>query len=329
MLYFHGLGHFHPENAFDNAFLESLDIGTNDAWIVERVGIRSRRTVLPLDYIRTTKNKDLRAAQEAALYTNAETGRRAALMAIERAGIAPTDIGLVIAGGCSPDRCIPAEASSIANALGLSCPALDIHSACSSFGSQVHFLSMMGAGLPEYVLLVSPENTTRITDFSDRASAILFGDATSAAVVSTKIPARARVVFSTFGGNPGGADEVVIPRVGHFFQNGPAVHKFAIKQMAALVDEILARVGPERRERVYYVGHQANLTMLQAVCRRCEIPPERHLHNIVDFGNQAAAGAPVVLSQQWERFRDRDVVAVAVVGSGLSWASIQIEFGGP
>src|SRR6187402_3410134 len=107
MLYLHGVGHFHPENEIDNAFLESLDIGTNDAWIVSRVGIKCRRTVLPLDYIRATKNKDLRAAQEAALYTNAETGRRAALMAIERAGIKPEDIGLVVAGGCSPDMCIP------------------------------------------------------------------------------------------------------------------------------------------------------------------------------------------------------------------------------
>src|SRR5262245_21140352 len=98
MLYFHGFGHFHPENQLDHAFLESLDIGTNDQWIVERVGIRNRRTVLPLDYIRATKNKDLRAAQEAALYSNAETGRRAALVAIERAGIEPKDIGMVIAG---------------------------------------------------------------------------------------------------------------------------------------------------------------------------------------------------------------------------------------
>src|SRR5215471_6909327 len=102
MLYFHGFGHFHPENVIDNAFLESLDIGTNDRWIVERVGIKSRRTVLPLDYIRATKNKDLRAGQEAALYTNAETGRRAAEMAIERAGIDVKDIGMVIAGDCSP-----------------------------------------------------------------------------------------------------------------------------------------------------------------------------------------------------------------------------------
>ena len=326
MLYFHGFGHFHPENHLDNAFLESLDIGTNASWIVDRVGIKDRRTVLPLDYIRATKNKDLRAAQEAALYSNAETGRRAALMAIERAGISPSEIGMVIAGDCSPDTCIPAEGARIAKALGINVPAFDLHSACSTFGAHVHLLEKMGAALPDYVLIVSPENTTRVTDFADRSSAILFGDATSAAVVSTRVPSRARVASSTFDVSPAGCDDVSIGRVTHFSQNGSAVQKFAIKKMTALLGEIQERVGPDRAGRLIYVGHQANLTMLEAVCRRCEIPPERHFHNIVDYGNQAAAGAPVVMSQRWDELRKGDAVALVVVGSGLSWSSMLIEF---
>lgn len=326
MLYFHGFGHFHPENEIDNAFLESLDIGTNDAWIVDRVGIKSRRTVLPLDYIRSTKNADLRAAPEAALYSNAETGRRAALMAIERAGISPSNIGMVIAGGCSPDTCIPAEAARIARALGLSVPAFDLHAACSTFGAQAHFIEKMGAALPEHVLLVQPENLTRAVDFSDRGTAVLFGDATSAAVVSTKVPSRARVAYSTFDSDPSGCDEVMIPRTGHFRQNGATVQKFAIKKMSSLLRDIEDRVGPDRQGRVIYVGHQANLTMLESVCRRAGIPPERHFHNIARYGNQCAAGAPTVISQNWERFRPGDVVALVVVGSGLSWSSMQIEF---
>jgi 3-oxoacyl-[acyl-carrier-protein] synthase-3 len=326
MIYFHGFGHFHPENQLDNAFLESLDIGTNDRWILDRVGIKNRRTVLPLDYIRATKNSDLRAAPEAALYSNAETGKRAALMAIERAGLSPSAIGMVVAGGCSPDTCIPAESTRIARALGLAVPALDIHSACSTFGAHVHFLDMMGQGLPDYVLIVQPENMTRVVDFSDRSTAVLFGDATSAAVVSTKVPSRVRCVCSTFQTSPAGCDEVLVPRTGFFRQNGAAVQKFAIKQMSALLGEIQRRVGPDRERRVHYVGHQANLTMLESVCRRASIPPERHLHNIVDFGNQCAAGAPSVLSQHWDRFKPGDIAALVVVGSGLSWSSLQIEF---
>ncbi len=325
MLYVHGMGHFHPENVIDNAFLESLDIGTTEAWITSRVGIRSRRTVLPLDYIRATKNRDLRAAQEARLYSNAETGRRAALMAIERAGIAPSDIGMVIAGDCSPDTCIPAEASSVAKALGIEVPAFDLASACSTFGAQCHFAGAMSAALPDWVLLVVPENTTRITDFADRSSAILFGDASAAAVVSTKHRSRVAATFSSFGGAPSGADEVVIPRVGHFYQNGAAVQKFAIKRMTELTREIQARAGVAR-DRVIYVGHQANLTMLEAVRTRCEIPEERHYANIVDYGNQAAAGAPVVISQRWDGFAPGDIVACVVVGAGLSWSSVQLEW---
>src|SRR5262245_55745694 len=108
------VGHFHPETVLDNAFLECLDIGVDASWILERVGIRSRRTVLPLEYIRITKNQDPRAADDAAMYSNAETGARAARVAMDRAGITPSQIGMIIAGGCSPSYSIPAEACVIA-----------------------------------------------------------------------------------------------------------------------------------------------------------------------------------------------------------------------
>lgn len=326
MLYFHGFGHFHPENVIDNAFLEALDIGTNNQWIVDRVGILRRRTVLPLDYIKATKNQDLRGAQEARLYTNAETSKRAALMAIERAGISPSDIGMVIGGSSSPDWCIPTEASSVAKALGLEVPAVDIACACSTFGAQCYFVDMMGANLPEYVLLVVPENTTRVTNFADRSSAILFGDATAAAVVSTKIPSKVKSTSTRYGSSPAGAFDVTIPRLGHFAQNGSAVQKFAIKKMTELLGEIQGRVADRPGTRLTYVGHQANLTMLESVSRRCSITPERHFHNIVEYGNQAAAGAPSVVSQRWDDFQPGDVAALVVVGSGLSWSSVQLEF---
>ena len=142
-LFLHSLGHFHPENVIDNRFLEELDIGTSDEWILERVGIRARHTVLPLEYIRQTKNVDVRAGQEAALYSNVETARRAALMALGRAGLEPRDIGLVISGGCCPEMQIPAEACRIAQVLGIDAPAFDLNSACSSFGAQMFTLSEM------------------------------------------------------------------------------------------------------------------------------------------------------------------------------------------
>ena len=121
-----GLGHFHPENEITNAFLESLDIGTTDEWILDRVGIRSRRTALPLDYIRETKNRDPRRALEAAEYSQAQMGARAARLALDRAGIDAGQIGLVIGGGCAPDTVTPADACNLARELGIESPAFDV-----------------------------------------------------------------------------------------------------------------------------------------------------------------------------------------------------------
>jgi 3-oxoacyl-[acyl-carrier-protein] synthase-3 len=333
-LYVHGVGHFHPETVIDNAFLEELGIGTTDAWILERVGIRERRTVLPLDYIRRTRNADVRAGYEAAAYSNVETARRAALHALSRAGLAPKDIGMVVAGGCTTDAAIPAEACRIAAALGIEAVAFDLSSACSSFGAQLHLLAKMGGengggGLPPYVLVVNPENTTRVIDYADRSTAVLWGDGTSAAIVSSVVPARVRVVGTTLASSPAGCDAVTIPRFGHFTQDGGTVQRFAIKTTVAAVQAILpvarARV-TETGGALRFIGHQANLLMLDAVARRLEV--DTHWHNVERFGNTGAAGAPTVLSQNWGELADGDVVVLAVVGSGLTWATVLIEVGG-
>jgi 3-oxoacyl-[acyl-carrier-protein] synthase-3 len=326
-LYLHGVGHFHPENVIDNRFLEALDIGTSDQWILERVGIRERRTVLPLDYLRTTRNADLRAADEAALYSNVETGRRAALHALERAGLKPSDIGMVVAGGCAPQMSIPAEAARIAAALGIEAPAFDLNSACSSFGAQLHLLSAMNP-LPRFVLVVNPENTTRVVSYADRATAVLWGDGTSAAVVSAEVPARVKVTGSLLESSPAGCALVTIPRFGHFAQEGSQVQRFAIKTTLACLERLL----PAARERaakvggrVRFIGHQANALMLDSIVRRAGLEAQDHFSNVERFGNTGAAGAPSVLSQHWEALGAGDTVVLVVVGSGLTWAGLTME----
>ncbi|MHB8872510.1 MAG: 3-oxoacyl-ACP synthase III family protein [Myxococcaceae bacterium] len=328
-LYLHALGHFHPENVIDNKFLEELDIGTSDEWIVERVGIRSRRTVLPLEYIKKTRNADVKAGQEAVLYSNIETGRRAALHALERAGLKPSDIGMVVAGGCAPEALSPVEAARIAKALGIEAPAVDINSACSSFGAQMHLLGSMGS-LPKYVLAVNPENNTRTIDYADRSAAVLWGDGTSAAIVSQEVPARARLTQTTLDSSPAGADLVGIHRFGHFYQDGSQVQRFAIKQtqacLEALLPEANARAAKTGRP-VRFIGHQANGLVLDSVVRRTGLAAEQHWHNVAEFGNTGSAGAPIVLSQHWDELAEGDTVLLVVVGSGLTWSSMRIEVG--
>jgi len=327
MLHLHGVGHFHPENQITNGFLESLEIGTDDAWIMQRTGIRSRRTVLSLEYIRRTRNKDVRAAAEASDYTNAELGRRAAELAIARAGITRDAIGMVIGGGSVPETVTPAEACNIAAELELDVPAFDLRSACTSFGATLLLLSKMHEEkLPDYILCVVPETVTRAVDYSDRRSAVIWGDAAAAAVVSTKVPGRAQIACHTLASNPKGHEKVVVPWAGHFDQDGAAVQSFAIKTTVRLLRSLRDAYAEVDDERFHFIGHQANLRMLESVSKSCSIPESMHHHNVVEYGNTASAGSPSVLSARWDAFQPGDHVAIVGVGSGLTWTDSMIRF---
>jgi len=328
-LYLHGLGHYHPPNEITNQFLEELDIGTNDEWIMERVGIRSRRTALPLDYIRSTHNRDTRAALEAAEISNAEAGRRAAEMAIERSGFSKSDVGMVIAGSCAPDTVSPAESCNIANSLGIEAPSIDINSACTSLIAAVNLLSWMNPDLvPEVVLVVAAERLTTCVDYSDRAAAVLWGDGAAAAVLSHRVPGRAAIEGTCLESSPAGWDKVVVPRSGHFEQEGRTVQTFAVKKTVRLLRKLTQQFKVPDRP-FYFVGHQANRVMLDSVCRLAEIPEDRHFSNVEDFGNTAAAGSPSVVSQRWADWEDGDDIAIVGVGSGLTWGGFMLRFGDP
>jgi len=324
MLYLHGLGHYHPENVITNRFLEELDIGTSNEWILERVGIRTRRTVLPLDYIRETKNRDPGAALEASPFGNAQTGAAAARMALDRAGLKPEDIGLVVSGSSAPDHVSPSEAVIIAAELGIDALAFDLNSACTSFGMQIFFLlRMKPEALPPFTLVVNPENLTRTVNYSDRNNAVLFGDGSSAAVLSATVPAPVAVVACDACSKPASWDKVVIPRMGYFNQDGNAVQGFAIRKTTESL-RALKSVFQVNSNRFRFIGHQANLGMLEAVCERAGIATESHWHNVEDFGNTGCSGAPAVLSQRWGDLKPGDHVAIALVGAGLTWVHMML-----
>lgn len=312
-MYILGAGHYHPENVISNAFLESLDIGTNREWIMERVGIGERRTVLPLEYIRETRNRDPRAAREAAKYTAAELGEKAARMAMERAGVQPNEIGLVIASASLPERCIPAHACLIAARLGIEAPAFDLNAACSSFLAQLHFVR------EETVLLVQTETYTMATDYSDRTTAVLWGDGASAQVLAKR--GKLRIVETLFGSRPSEAERVRIPYGGFFTQDGNRVQRFAIMQTEATFNALRKKGASPR-----FIGHQANLRMLESSTKRLGISEDRHHFNVDRFGNCGAVGAPSVLSERWEQFCPGDSLTMVTVGAGLSWGGAVLNY---
>lgn len=325
MLYLHSMGHFNPENIISNKFLEDLDIGTNNDWIIERVGIENRRTVLPLDYITQTRNQNPKAAFEARVYKNAQMAANAAKMALQRASLKPENIGMIIAGSSSPDNVAPAEASAVAAELGIEVPCLDMNSACSSFGMQINFLAKMNPEtLPDYVLVIDSETLTKCVDYNNRSNAVLFGDGSAAAIVSTKIPSHASFLSCHFDSKPSGWEKVGIGYDWYFNQDGNAVQGFAIRQTTESV-KVLQNDFAAQAKRFIFIGHQANLLMLKAVSERRGIAPENHWYNVDQFGNTGCCSAPTVLSRHWEELQAGDRIAIAIVGAGLSWAHMILK----
>jgi 3-oxoacyl-[acyl-carrier-protein] synthase-3 len=319
--FLHGIGHFHPDSVIDNAFLEALDIGVDRRWIADRVGIEQRRSVLPLDYIRSTRNRDPRATAECAEYSNIDLSVRAARCALDRARLEPSAIGMVIAGGCSPETTVPAEACRIAAALGVHAIAFDINGSCVSFIVQIHLLNTMDpSALPDFILVVNGESNTRVTDYNDRSVAVLWGDGAAAAVLSRRVPSGLRFTGTLLGTDSSGVDLIRTPTGGHFRQNGNAVQQFAVRRTAELFQGVTASSAANG----YFIGHQANLRMLESACRRSGVPAEAHWTNVAMFGNCGAAGAPAVLSEHWPELRGTSV-HLGVVGAGLTWGSAHLK----
>jgi 3-oxoacyl-[acyl-carrier-protein] synthase-3 len=260
-------------------------------------------------------------AHEVSVYRNSQMAAAAARMALERAGLAAGDIGLVISGSSIPSHTTPAEASTVAAELGIEAPCFDVNSACTTFGMQVDLLNRMATDkLPPFVLITQPEGITRAIDFSDRSSAVLFGDACTAAVLSTSVKAQVSVVESNCGTHAAAWEKVSIPFASHFRQDGHAVQGFAIRRMTESIQALKEGLRDVRRFR--FIGHQANMGALQTVCERAEIPADQHWHNVDDFGNTGSSGAPAVLSAHWDELKPGDRVAICLVGAGLTWANL-------
>ncbi len=326
MLHILGMGCAHPTTVIDNKFLEDLGTGTTANWIREKIGIEKRLSSLPLDYIRDTKNSDPREAPKVALTTPTALGVEAARIAMQRAGITPDQIGMVICNGCTPYQTTPGESQRIGKELGLkNIKAFDVFTACPAFALHLELLNnTKEETLPDYILGISTACLTHKVNYSDRTDGAIWGDGAAAYVISPKKEGKLKVLQASFSGDPTRCDSVVVDTFGYFHQDGRAIRNFSVLQTVKLIRQVENQFEIDWN-RDSFIGHQANYTMLQQIIGNREIPEQNHWHNVINIGNQAGASAPAVLATYWDKIRPGNKVIVAVVGAGLSWGTVVLE----
>ncbi|MCU0494555.1 MAG: ketoacyl-ACP synthase III [Chloroflexaceae bacterium] len=316
-----------PQRVVTNDEL-AQQIDTSDEWIRTRTGINQRRIVGPGEYTSTL-------------------GADAARQALERAGLAPTDVDLVILATCTPDRPFPATACAIQASLGIpGAGAFDLNAACSGFVYGMHVATaMIRSGMHRTVLLVASDIFTHLLNWNDRNTCVLFGDGAGAVVLqATEQPLG--LLASTIGAWGQGEDLMAAEAGGtrmpatpelmkqgrqHVMMNGREIFKHAVRGMSESSLQVLAEAGLTPDAVSLVVPHQANVRIIEATAKRLELPMERVFVNLDRYGNTSAASVPIALCEAVEtgRLRDGDHVLLTAFGGGLTWASGVVRWGRP
>ena len=318
-----GVGHALPPRVVPNAWFEQ-QVDTSDRWIRERTGIHERRFA---------------GKGESTGTLAAQAGR----LALERAGVDPSSVDLLIICTCTPERLIPSTAAFVQARLGLSCPSFDLNAACAGF---VYGLSvadaMIRAGAAERVLLVGAEVLSRVLDMTDRTTCVLFGDGAGAVVVEAS--AEPGILNSTMSLDGSQAELLTVPAGGsgepitaqalsdrrNFLRmlDGQSVFKQAVTAMADACRQVLDKAGLSASDLSLAIGHQANARILTALGRRLGLDPEQVVVDIAKVGNTSAASIPIALSRTWAsgRIGRDDLVLTAAFGAGMAWGANVIRW---
>jgi 3-oxoacyl-[acyl-carrier-protein] synthase-3 len=299
-----GWGTALPDKVVTNADLEGT-LDTTDAWIVERTGIRERRVG------GTTTGLGIEAAQGA----------------MARAGVTGADIDLVLLCTSTPDETMPASASAIQQALGVAGGAVDLNAACSGFVyGLVAADGFLRAGM-ERVLLIGSETMSRIVDWEDRSTAILFGDG-AGAVVLERGEGPGRVLGFDLGSDGSLRHILHADYGGTIEMDGPEVFRRAVRIMVDSAQRALAQAGVSVDELALFVPHQANTRIISSAAAKLGIDADRTVDILATTGNTSAASIPMALAEAADagRVAAGDPVLVIGFGAGMSWASAVIEW---
>ena len=315
-----GTGSYLPDNIVTNADLES-QVETSDEWIRERTGIRQRHIALPGQ-------------------TTGDLAFEAAPRALEAAGVAASEIDLIVLGTTTPDIIFPSTACLLQHRLGANgCPAFDVNAACSGF---VYALGIadkfIRSGAAKTALVVGAETLSRMIDWSDRGTCVLFGDGAGAVVLkaddtpgilSTHLHADGgyeHLLYNPVGVSRGFKDE---PNHGvKVHMTGNEVFKVAVKTLDAVVDETLDANGLSRSDLDWLIPHQANLRIISATAKRLQMSMERVVVTVDRHGNTSAASVPLALDEAVRsgRVQRGELLLLEAFGGGFTWGSALIRY---
>ena len=318
-----GTGSSLPEKRLTNDELSRM-VDTNDEWIVQRTGIRERR---------------IAGAGE----STATLGTAAARKAIEAAGLTPHDIDLIVCATITPEMVFPSTACFIGADLGVpGVPAFDMSAACSGFlYALVTGANFVRAGQYRNVLVVGAETISRITNYKDRASCILFGDGAGAVVLQRTNDTKRGLIYNTLHADGTGGDvmkctpgsrfpvcESMIAEGGHYMQiKGREVYKFAVHKFEELIREAMRACELTVDQVSLIVPHQVNQRIIDSAMEKLGLGPEKAYVNIDRYGNTSAASIPIALDEAWRagKVRQGDVLIFVAFGAGLTWANAVVR----
>ena len=319
-----GLGTYSPGKVLTNADFERM-LDTSDTWIRERTGIRERHIASPEETI-------------------AFMAREASVKALAEAGLAATDLDTIIVSTATPDRPLPSAACDLQALLGAAnAAAFDIGAACSGWLYALTVAeSMIAAGASRRVLVVGAEKLSAIADYTDRSTAVLFGDGAGAAVVTASDGARgilaahlksdgtlAELLYRPGGGSVEPPSEQMIKNRSYFIRMaGREVFKSAVRSMADAADRVLEQAGITSDQVDLLIPHQANIRIIEATAEHAHIPPERLFVNVDRFGNTSSASVPLALDEarQSGRLKPGMVVLLVAFGAGFTWGAILLRW---
>jgi 3-oxoacyl-[acyl-carrier-protein] synthase III len=322
-----GTGHYLPPVVRTNADLERM-VDTSDAWIAERTGIRERR-VAPEGVV------------------TSDMASEAAMRALDRAGLGPGDLDMIIVATVTPDMPMPATAVFVQQKLGAHCPAFDISAACAGFLFGLSIADQfVSTGRLDRILIVGVELLSRVIDWTDRTTCVLFGDGAGAAVIGRSEASGANAasgVLSTSimtdgslapalwipgGGSVSPTTQASVDDKKHFVHmRGQDIFKVAVKNLFSASKLALERAGMTGADVDWVCAHQANKRIVDQVVSRLEVPETKVLMNIDRVGNTSSASIPILLDENIRsgKVKKGDTVLMCALGAGVSWGGAVVR----